>query len=123
VKITPKPYKYDISSIPAEGILISVTDGDAEMGRAIMYILTNPNRGRKYGILSDVRLEPQYRGKGVGTELIQKTIDVAKEAGCYKVLADSRFEREYVHRLYEKFGFNKHGYEFRMEFEPVEEQK
>ena len=92
------------------------------MGRAIMYILTNPNRGKKYGILSDVRIDPEHRGKGIGTELIQKTIDAAREVGCYKVLADSRFERENVHRLYERFGFAKHGYEFRMEFENVPKQ-
>lgn len=116
-------YNFKTTSIPAEGILITVNDGETEMGRAIMYVLTNPNRSRKYGILSDVRLEPQFRGNGVGTELIQKTIEAAKDAGCYKILADSRFERENVHRLYEKFGFIKHGYEFRMEFEPVEEQK
>jgi len=115
--------EYKKSSILAEGILITVNDGNVELGRAIMYILTNPNRGRKYGILSDVRMEPDHRGKGVGTELIQKTLNAAKEAGCYKVLADSRFGREHVHKLYEKFGFTKHGYEFRMEFEEVPKQE
>lgn len=114
--------KYKTSSIPAEGILVTVSDGDIEMGRAIMYVLTNPNRGRKYGILSDVRIEPEFRGNGTGTELIQKTLEAAKEAGCYKILADSRFERKHVHKLYEKFGFNKHGYEFRLEFEEVPKQ-
>jgi len=111
--------EYEKTSIPAEGILITVSEGGIEMGRAIMYVLMNPNRGRKYGILSDVMIDVEYRGKGIGTELIQKTLDAAKEAGCYKVLADSRFARENVHRLYERYGFVKHGYEFRLEFEEV----
>lgn len=103
--------------------MITVSKDGVEMGRALLYTFTNPNRGKKYGLLADVMIEPEYRGGGLGTELVQKVIDTAKGQGCYKILADSRFSREKVHAWYEKLGFSKHGYGFRMNFEEVPEQK
>ncbi|WP_304233441.1 GNAT family N-acetyltransferase [Jiulongibacter sediminis] len=35
--------------------------------------------------LDDLYLQPDYRGIGLGTKLIQKVIDLAKEQNCYKV--------------------------------------
>ncbi len=102
--------------------MVTATEDGQEMGIAILYVLTNPNRGKKYGLLADVRVEPEFRGGGLGTELVNKVIELAKEEGCYKLLADSRFSREKIHAWYEKLGFVKHGYGFRLNFEEVEEQ-
>jgi ribosomal protein S18 acetylase RimI-like enzyme len=35
--------------------------------------------------LDDLYLKPNYRGQGLGTVLIQKVIEIAKEQKCYKV--------------------------------------
>lgn len=114
--------KFTNTTIPVEGIEITVCENNIQCGRAIMYIFSNPNRGKKYGLLSEVMIEPDHRGNGIGTKLIQKALDTAKEEGCYKVLASSRFSRERVHKLYEGFGFEKHGYDFRLDIEEVPDQ-
>jgi diamine N-acetyltransferase len=35
--------------------------------------------------LDDLYVQPEYRGKGIGTNLIHKVIDMAKENKCHKV--------------------------------------
>ncbi len=87
------------------------------IGRAFLFIIYNDLHQKPYGFLEDVFVEEAYRGKGIGKELIKRVIEKAKEIGCYKLIATSRFEREYVHRLYENLGFKKWGYEFRLDLE------
>lgn len=86
-----------------------------EVGRAYLYLIRNDLREAPYGLLEDVFVDESYRGQGIGTELTNAVIVKAKEIGCYKLLATSRMERPQVHALYEKLGFQKHGFEFRMD--------
>jgi GNAT superfamily N-acetyltransferase len=85
------------------------------IGRALLFLIYNDLHPKPYGLLEDVFVEEKYRGKGIGKELVQRVIEKAKELGCYKLIATSRFERENVHRLYENLGFKKWGYEFRID--------
>jgi GNAT superfamily N-acetyltransferase len=85
------------------------------IGRAFLFLIYNDLHPKPYGLLEDVFVEEKYRGKGIGKELVQRVIEKAKELGCYKLIATSRFERENVHQLYENLGFKKWGYEFRMD--------
>ena len=87
------------------------------VGRAFLFIIYNDLHQKPYGLLEDVFVEEKYRGKGIGKELIKRVIEKAKELGCYKLIATSRFEREMVHKLYENLGFKKWGYEFRLDLE------
>jgi GNAT superfamily N-acetyltransferase len=93
-----------------------VVDGK-RVGRAFLFIIYNDLHQKPYGLLEDVFVEEEYRGKGIGKELVKQVIKKAKEIGCYKLIATSRFEREHVHRLYENLGFKKWGYEFRLDLE------
>jgi GNAT superfamily N-acetyltransferase len=85
------------------------------IGRALFFLIYNDLHPKPYGLLEDVFVEEKYRGKGIGKKLVQRVIEKAKELGCYKLIATSRFERENVHRLYENLGFKKWGYEFRID--------
>lgn len=72
-----------------------------------------------FGLLEDVFVDEELRGQGIGTKIINDVIAQAKKIGCYKIVATSRFERENVHKLYEKLGFEKFGIEFKMYLHPV----
>ncbi len=85
------------------------------IGRAFLFLIYNDLHTKPYGLLEDVFVEEKHRGKGIGKELVKRVIEKAKELGCYKLIATSRFERENVHQLYENLGFKKWGYEFRMD--------
>jgi GNAT superfamily N-acetyltransferase len=93
-----------------------VVDGK-KVGRAFLFIIYNDLHQKPYGLLEDVFVEEKYRGRGIGKELVKRVIKKAKEIGCYKLIATSRFEREMVHKLYESLGFKKWGYEFRLDLE------
>ncbi len=94
---------------------LSVEREGKEVGRAYLYLICNDLREVSYGFMEDVFVDESYRGQGIGTELTNAVIAKAKEVGCYKLLATSRMTRPEVHVLYEKLGFIKWGFEFRMD--------
>jgi glucosamine-phosphate N-acetyltransferase len=61
--------------------------------------------GGKVGHIEDVVTREEFSGKGVGSALVQKCIDVAKDEKCYKVILDCS---DVNVPFYEKAGFRKH---------------
>ena len=106
--------RFNSKNIASKAIRISATQEGVEVGHAYIFLITNDLHPQPYGLLEDVMVDESQRGNGIGTELIKEAIEVSRKAGCYKVLATSRFSRENVHRLYEKLGFDKNGYDFRL---------
>jgi GNAT superfamily N-acetyltransferase len=94
---------------------LSVEREGKEVGRAYLYLIRNDLREAPYGFMEDVFVDESCRGQGIGTELTNAVVTKAKEVGCYKLLATSRTTRPEVHALYEKLGFIKWGFEFRMD--------
>ncbi len=94
---------------------ITVQHGTDIIARVYLYIIKNDLHKEPYGLMEDVFVEPEHRGKGIGKQLIARVIEEAKKQGCYKLVAQSRHEKLEVHALYEKFGFRNHGINFRMD--------
>lgn len=92
---------------------IAEIDGK-QIGRAYLYLIYNGLHENPYGLMEDVFVEEEFRGKGIGTALVQSVIAEAKRLGCYKLIGQSRYGREKVHELYQKLGFEDHGKNFRM---------
>ena len=109
--------KIDRQAQPARGIRFSVSDGDSEVARAYLYLMTNDLHDAPFGLLEDVFVDESQRGSGIGTGLVREVLAAAREAGCYKLIATSRTSRPRVHELYERLGFENHGFEFRMDFD------
>jgi GNAT superfamily N-acetyltransferase len=57
-------------------------------------------------------VDDSFRGKGIGTNLLEKAFEIAKIMGCKKIELDSGFPREKAHKFYEKIGFEKRAYLF-----------
>lgn len=102
--------------IDAYGIKITVEEAGKEIGRAYLYIMFNSLHDTPFGLMEDVFVEEEYRGRGFGKKLVENVIEKAKEEKCYKLLATSRHERLKVHELYKNLGFKERGLEFRMDF-------
>jgi len=86
-----------------------------EVGRAFLYIMHNDLHNHPFGLMEDVYIEKEARGSGLGTDLVRRVVEVAKSAGCYKLIATSRHSRIRVHKLYVSLGFSDHGKEFRID--------
>lgn len=100
--------------VTATGIRLSVSVNDLEIARAYLYVLRNNLHDEPFGLLEDVYVDENYRGQGVGSELVKKVIEMAKEKNCYKIIATSRTSRAKVHEFYKRLGFEEYGVEFRI---------
>jgi GNAT superfamily N-acetyltransferase len=99
-----------------KAIKVTIREGRMELGRAFLYLIKNDLHKNPYGLMEDVFVSENLRGQGLGSKLILEIIKQAKKAKCYKLIATSRANRPKVHKLYQRFGFKKHGYEFRINF-------
>ncbi|MFZ5366267.1 MAG: GNAT family N-acetyltransferase [Patescibacteria group bacterium] len=102
--------------VKARGIRLSFKDKRKEAARAYLYILQNDLHKKPFGLLEDVYVEENLRGRGLGTKIINEAIIEARKNKCYKLVATSRYSRPKVHKLYERLGFKNHGLEFRLDF-------
>ena len=85
------------------------------VGSAVILYLPIPAYGKPYAYLEGLVVDKDFRQKGIGTALLAKLVELAKSKGCYKFVGTSRFTNEDVHHFYEKSGFKKWGWEFRMD--------
>lgn len=96
-------------------IQFSATEDGKKVGWAFVVIVKNDRHAEPYALLEDVYVEPEYRGRGIGTQLITSVINKAKSLNCYKLITQSRYSKEGVHELYKKYGFRDHGKNFRID--------
>lgn len=123
-----QPQIYHLTKLPpnAQAILTNLIrvnwchvlvakDNSKVVGSAFVFYLPIPAHGAPYAYLEGMVVDSKYRGKGIGMALTQKAIELAKQKKCYKFLLVSGFNRSDIHKFYEKQGFKKWGYEFRMD--------
>jgi ribosomal protein S18 acetylase RimI-like enzyme len=77
-------------------------------GTIINELLTAKVKENDY-YLSNVGVDPQLRGKGIGTYILENAYRIAKDKGCKRVTLDVTFKNEGALRLYERFGFKVYG--------------
>ncbi|MGZ7069729.1 MAG: GNAT family N-acetyltransferase [Methanobacterium sp.] len=55
--------------------------------------------------LSDLAVDERCRGKGIGSFILGKSLELARIKGCKRIVLDVDFENEGALRLYKRFGF------------------
>ncbi|MFA7654304.1 MAG: GNAT family N-acetyltransferase [Candidatus Magasanikbacteria bacterium] len=108
--------EYKKQNKQSQAIKITAEEGGKVLGRASVFLIYNDLHAEPYGLLEDVFVEEVARGKGLGTSLVQAVIEEAKIQGCTRLIANSRYTRPEVHKMYEKIGFKDYGKEFRIDF-------
>ena len=80
--------------------VVGLYDGDRLIGFA-----RTVSDGQSFAYLADVYVLPEYRGRGLGVELVREAVENSP-------FADRRWllHTEDAHELYEKLGFGKPGY-------------
>ena len=107
--------RFQVEAKRSEAIRISLIDEDnKEKGHAFLFLIKNDLHQKPYSLLEDVFVEENFRGQGIGKQLVEKAIQEAKNKGCYKIIGTSRNAREKVHKFYKHLGFDQYGVEFRM---------
>lgn len=90
-------YLSDTNSIT----LVSV-DNNTITGVASLHIINKLTR--TLGLIEDVAVNENYRGKGIGKKLVQKLIGLASDNKCDKIVLNSSEKNS---TFYKKIGFEK----------------
>lgn len=106
---------FQTQDLDAFGKKITLIENGQEVGRASLYVLKNSLHNQPFGLIEDVFVAEEKRGQGVGSKILREIVAEAKQQGCYKLIANSRHANIQAHKFYEKTGFKKHGFEFRMD--------
>lgn len=64
------------------------------------------------GYICDLVVSQEHRGSGVGTALVERAVQIARQRGCRRVELDSGFHRLEAHRFYVRRGFEKRAFLF-----------
>lgn len=95
------------SSDEVDGI-VAMEEGNVLGYASIHYIIKIT---RKSGIIEDVVVKENQRGKGIGKLLVKNLIEKAKKNNCDKIILSSS---EKNLKFYEKLGFHKNEFEMIM---------
>lgn len=105
----------EIKSNPLYKIFVAVKDDDEVVGATTLLIEQKfIHNGGRSGHIEDVVTRKGFQGMGIGSSVVKKALEAAKEAGCYKIVLDCSEENV---PFYEKLGFKKHGVEMRLGLE------
>jgi GNAT superfamily N-acetyltransferase len=93
--------------------LYVATRGGTVVGTFALLIMDNlAHQGAPSGVVEDVVVHQDWRGKGIGRLMMKYALARCTDAGCYKMTLSSNLNREAAHRFYESLGFETHGYSF-----------
>ncbi len=94
-------YKYDVG-----GIFVA---DDTDQGKIVGMILVDVGRDLRtskiIGKIINFIVDPEYRGKGVGSRLLEMALDFSAERKAVSVKINARRELAGTVELFKKFGF------------------
>ena len=105
----PQPWPFSAFEryLDEPGFLVAErADADADdETRVVGYVVadTVPNHGSPLGHVKDIAVDPDHRGEGVGSTLLERSIDVLDDAGSVKL--EVRASNDRAISLYREFGF------------------
>ena len=80
--------------------------GDRLVSTCALSIIPNLTRSvRPYGLIENVVTHPDYRKRGIGTQVLQYALEIAWRHHCYKVMLLTGSKNEATLRFYERAGF------------------
>ena len=83
-------------------ITMVVCEGNTIIGVASIHIIYKLSR--TLGLIEDVAVEKDHRGKGIGKSLVEKLIEIGKQKNCDKIVLNTSEKNS---KFYEKIGFEK----------------
>lgn len=98
----PWPFAAFEGFLGEPGFLVATVDG-----RVVGYVVadTVPNAGRTLGHVKDIAVHPDYRGRGIGAQLLGSALTVMREKRASRVRLEVRESNDSAIRLYRRFGF------------------
>ena len=120
---SPLPPAYDealaaIAEDPNNEILVATLAGQIVGVLQLTFIPSLTYTGSWRAQIEGVRVAAEYRGQGIGTQLVNWAIELAKTKNCRLVQLTMDRRRERAGAFYRRLGFGVTHEGFKMEIEP-----
>lgn len=100
---------------PANLMLIAELHGRIVAYVQLTFVQSLSYKGARRAFLEDLRVRRDVRNSGIGRQLMQSVVRIAKERGCRILQLLVNETRKDAHRFYEKLGFGRHHLGMRLE--------
>jgi GNAT superfamily N-acetyltransferase len=97
-----------------EQLFVADLEGEVVGTFQILFNRTLTGRGSLSMIIEAVQTRSDMRGKGVGAQMLAHAVEEAKRRDCRLVQLMSNMARTDAHRFYERLGFAKSHFGFKM---------
>jgi GNAT superfamily N-acetyltransferase len=87
-------------------------DGEHVVGLGAVSFKDNLWQEGVIAYVEELVVDEDCRGRGIGSQLLEHLIALARERGCRRIELDSGFHRPDAHRLYERHGLEKRAFLF-----------
>ena len=104
----PWPYRAFEGFLGQDGFLVAVEDRGTGPGQICGYVIADvvTEFGRTSGHVKDLAVAPDWRGRGVGTQLLDRGLAVLAAGGARLAKLEVRVGNEAARGLYTAFGFS-----------------
>ena len=96
----------NILNDPDYHILIGEESGRIVSTVTLVIIKNISRRMRPHALIENIITDPHYRNKGYARLLLQKSIEMAREKDCYRIMFISGTQNESTVRFYKNSGFS-----------------
>jgi GNAT superfamily N-acetyltransferase len=106
----PLPESYyaafrQIASDPNHQLIVAELDGKVISTLHLMFLPSISYQGGLRAQVESVRVDKEYRNLGIGSRMIDWTIERARERNAQILQLTTHLSRKIAHRFYEKLGF------------------
>ncbi len=104
------------AKVPGYSLLVAEEGGEV-IGTTVLSILPGFAHGTApFAVIEYVVVDETHRSQGIGKLLMDYCKDLAKKAGCYKIMLTSDKRRDRAHKFYQSMGFEASAEGFRFYF-------
>jgi GNAT superfamily N-acetyltransferase len=97
---------------PGARVLLAMHGGRTVGTLGVFVLPLLAHGGAPAALVEGVAVDPALQGQGVGRALMDAAMQIARDAGCYKLALSSNLKRDSAHAFYRRLGYTQHGISF-----------
>jgi GNAT superfamily N-acetyltransferase len=103
-----------IGAQPGMHLLVAELGGQV-VGTVTLVVVPNLTHfARPWAQVENMVVDETHRGRGIGRRLLDRCMELARDAGCYKLQLQSANQRDGAHRFYATYSFAPSSVGFRL---------